>query len=316
MTLSTILKKISILFVHSELAKASADSGQTPSFWSFFREWSERDDKSIRQRRLAYRNISRLMGTAENWNDIDSSYHYRLVRKMNEAKFALNYKWRTVQQLRTVMNEGLKLKYHHNDDFKYWKNPRETPDAIYLSWQEVERLWNLDLKNPALCKARDLFVLGVYTAARFSDYSRLDLDMIHDGIIHFMQRKTAESVYIPAAPRVIEILRRNGGHAPSLSQQTFNELIKKVCMEAEITDIVEITRTEGDRRISERKKKYQLVSSHTARRTGATLLYQSGIPAGQCMMLTGHQKESTFYKYIKTTKEENARKLKDAEFFQ
>ena len=87
-------------------------------------------------------------------------------------------------------------------------------------------------------------------------------------------------------------------------------------MEAEITDIVEITRTEGDRRISERKKKYQLVSSHTARRTGATLLYQSGIPAGQCMMLTGHQKESTFYKYIKTTKEENARKLKDAEFFQ
>ena len=33
-------------------------------------------------------------------------------------------------------------------------------------------------------------------------------------------------------------------------------------------------------------------------------------------MLTGHQKESTFYKYIKTTKEENARKLKDAEFFQ
>ena len=217
MTLSTILKKLSILFIHSELDEGSVNSDRTPTFWSFFREWSERDDKSIRQRRLAYRNISRLMGTAENWDDIDSSYHYRLVRKMNEAKFALNYKWRTVQQLRTVMNEGLKLKYHHNDDFKYWKNPRETPDAVYLSWQEVERLWNLDLKNPALRKARDLFVLGVYTAARFSDYSRLDLDMIHDGIIHFLQRKTAESVYIPAAPRVIEILRRNGGHAPSLA---------------------------------------------------------------------------------------------------
>ena len=131
MTLSTIFKKISILFVHSELAKASADSGQTPSFWSFFQEWSERDDKSIRQRRLAYRNISRLMGTAENWDDIDSSYHYRLIRKMNEAKFALNYKWRTVQQLRTVMNEGLKLKYHHNDDFKYWKTrgKHQTPST-------------------------------------------------------------------------------------------------------------------------------------------------------------------------------------------
>ena len=286
-----------------------------PTFWEYFQEWAERDDPSIRQRRLAFRNISRLMGQAENWEDIDAAYHYRLVQQMNAAHFALNYRWRTVQQLRTVMNEGLKLKYHGNVDFKSWKNPKETPEAVYLTQEEVDRLWNLDLKDPALCKARDLFVLGVYTAARFSDYSRLSQDMIQDGIIRFVQRKTAGKVLIPASPRVVQILERNGGKAPRISQQTFNEQIKRVCKEAAICDIVEFSHSVGDRRILEQKPKYQLVSSHTARRTGATLLYQSGIPAAQCMMLTGHRKESTFYRYIKTTMEENARLLQAAAFF-
>ncbi len=286
-----------------------------PSFWEYFQEWSERDNPSIRQRKLAFRNISRLMGQAENWESIDSSYHYRLVQKMNAAHFALNYRWRTVQQLRTVLNEGLKLKYHGNVDFKSWKNPKETPEAVYLTQKEVDRLWNLDLKDPALCKARDLFVLGVYTSARFSDYSRLSLDMIQDGIIHFRQRKTAGKVLIPASPRVVRILQRNGGKAPKMSLQTFNERIKRVCREAGICDVIEISRSVGEKRILERKPKFEMVSSHTARRTGATLLYQSGIPASQCMMLTGHRKESTFYRYIKTTMEENARMLQKASFF-
>ena len=287
-----------------------------PSFWEYFQSWAERESTTKRSRKLAYNNIAKFMGKRDDWEDIDSAFHYRLVQRMNDEGFSVNYKWRNVQYLKTVLNEGLKLKYHKNDDFRLWDNPKEETDSVYLTEQELEQLAQAKLNIPLLAKARDLFILGVYTAARFSDYSRLDMQMIKNGIIHFTQQKTSASVMVPASPRVLEILERYGGHAPALSQQQFNKGIKDACMLAGITDLVEVTRSHGDKHTTTKEPKYKLVSSHTARRTGATLLFQSGIPAAQCMMLTGHTTEAMFMKYIKTTKEENAEMLKGAAFFQ
>jgi Phage integrase family. len=58
-----------------------------------------------------------------------------------------------------------------------------------------------------------------------------------------------------------------------------------------------------------------LVASHTARRTGATLMYLQGIPTIAIMMITGHKSESSFRKYIKVTLEENAKMLANVKFF-
>lgn len=292
------------------------DTPSRPSFWEYFQSWAERESTTKRSRKLAYNNIAKFMGKKDDWEDIDSAFHYRLVQRMNDEGFSVNYKWRNVQYLKTVLNEGLKLKYHKNDDFRLWDNPKEETDSVYLTEQELEKLVQAQLNIPLLAKARDLFILGVYTAARFSDYSRLDKEMIKNGIIHFTQQKTSASVMVPASPRVLEILERYGGHAPALSQQQFNKGIKDACMLAGITDLVEVTRSHGDKHTTTKEPKYKLVSSHTARRTGATLLFQSGIPAAQCMMLTGHTTEAMFMKYIKTTKEENAEMLKGAAFFQ
>lgn len=292
------------------------DTPSRPSFWEYFQSWAERESTTKRSRKLAYNNIAKFMGKKDDWEDIDSAFHYRLVQRMNDEGFSVNYKWRNVQYLKTVLNEGLKLKYHKNDDFRLWDNPKEETDSVYLTEQELEQLAQAKLNIPLLAKARDLFILGVYTAARFSDYSRLDMQMIKNGIIHFTQQKTSASVMVPASPRVLEILERYGGHAPALSQQQFNKGIKDACMLAGITDLVEVTRSHGDKHTTTKEPKYKLVSSHTARRTGATLLFQSGIPAAQCMMLTGHTTEAMFMKYIKTTKEENAEMLKGAAFFQ
>ena len=98
-------------------------------------------------------------------------------------------------------------------------------------------------------------------------------------------------------------------------QEVFNRKIKEVCIKAKINQRIEVTRSRGHRHETELVEKWKLVSSHTARRTGATLLYQSGVPASSCMVITGHRTESSFYKYIRTTKEENARSLANNPFF-
>lgn len=285
------------------------------TFWEYFDEWASRDSTQVRQKRLCYNNIARFMGKDFDWDDVDSAFHFRLVQKMQEAGFGINYQWKTVSQLKTVMNEGRKLKYHSNLEFQDFKTRREDPDTVYLTKDEIERLWEYQPKGELDRKARDLFLLGVYSCARFSDYSRLSSDMIRDGVIRFTQVKTSASVLVPASPRLLLILERNGGAAPQIAQQHLNEWIKKVCKAVGIDDAVEVTTSNGLRHTTQTKRKYELVSSHTARRTGVTLLYMTGIPLQQVMLISGHKDEDSIRHYLRLTKEENVALLRDNPFF-
>lgn len=53
-------------------------------------------------------------------------------------------------------------------------------------------------------------------------------------------------------------------------------------------------------------EKWQLVSTHTARRSFATNMYKLGIPSITIMKLTGHRTEKAFMKYIKLNEDEHA----------
>lgn len=301
--------------ITGEMPVSRSDTPRPLSFWEYFDEWAGRDSTQKRQKRLCYNNIAKFMGKDFDWDDVDSAFHFRLVQKMQAADFGINYQWKTVSQLKTVMNEGRKLKYHTNLDYQDFKTRREDTDTVYLTKDEVERLWEYEPKYELERKARDLFLLGVYSCARFSDYSRLSSDMIRDGVIRFTQVKTAGSVMVPASPRLLLILERNGGRAPHIAQQHLNEWIKRVCKAVGIDDKVEVTSSNGLRHTTELKPKYDLVSSHTARRTGITLLYMTGIPLQQVMLISGHKDEDSIRHYLRLTKEENVALLRDNPFF-
>lgn len=286
-----------------------------PTFWEYFREWGERPSPVQRQRRLYPNIVSRLMGESENWEAIDSAYYYRLCRKMEDYGYSINTMGAVIDKLKIVMNEGLKQKFHTNTEFKEFKSMSEVPETIALSQEELEALWRFKSKSSWEKKARDLFIIGVYSAARWEDYSRFTLANISSGKLSYSQLKTGATVIIPASSRLVKCLKRNGGAAPKLSQQKFNEAIKKVCEGIGMTAPVHYSIGRGLGREHYVKRRCDMVSSHTARRTGATLLYKSGVPIKQCMMITGHKSESTFLGYIRISKEENAELLSKNPFF-
>ena len=69
------------------------------------------------------------------------------------------------------------------------------------------------------------------------------------------------------------------------------------------------TITKGGMKTIVTKPKHDLIGTHTARRSFATNLFLSGFPVKMIMKITGHQKESTFYGYIKMTPNEEAKLL-------
>ena len=54
-------------------------------------------------------------------------------------------------------------------------------------------------------------------------------------------------------------------------------------------------------------EKWQLVSTHTARRSFATNMYLMGVPSITIMRITGHKTEKAFMRYIKLDEEQHAK---------
>ncbi len=296
-----------------EFSPQEKDGKIVPTFWAYFQQWADRPSKSITTRRGYYSAVKRLMETSENWEDIDCSYYFRLVRAMEDAQFAKNTQGTIIGCLKTVMREGVRLKYHSNLDFMDFKRMSEDPDTVYLTEDELQKLWEVEDLTDNERNCRDLFLIGVYTASRYSDCSRLSMTNIIDGKLHYTQKKTGESVVMPAGAKLIKLLKRNGGSAPEVDN--YNITIKRVCKKAGIDTYVEVTRTNGNRPNTRKGPKWKFVGSHTARRTGATMLYMSGVPLKQCMFITGHKSEANFMRYIRITKEETAAALASNPFF-
>jgi len=184
----------------------------------------------------------------------------------------------------------------------------EEIDTVYLNEVELQQLKDHDYSvEPHLERVRDWFLLLCWTGSRFSDLTKIGKANIKDGFITFRQQKTNNKVTIPLHPIVKAILIKYNYQMPEpISNQKFNEYIKEVCKLAKIESNETFTRTVGGKLISEIYPKYELVSSHTGRRSFCTNMYKQELPTLMIMSISGHRTEKSFLKYIKVKQEEHA----------
>lgn len=78
---------------------------------------------------------------------------------------------------------------------------------------------------------------------------------------------------------------------------------------ARINEEIKICSIKGGQYIVEHKKKYKLVYSHTARRTGATLMYLAGIDIYDIMKITGHSNPDILKRYIRADQFDVTKKI-------
>lgn len=71
---------------------------------------------------------------------------------------------KTIKQLRIFVRDRVRRKIVPPIDLSDFKILNEDSDAIYLSWKEINQIYNIDLSDfPSLLPYRDLFVLGCLT---------------------------------------------------------------------------------------------------------------------------------------------------------
>ena len=107
------------------------------------------------------------------------------------------------------------------------------------------------------------------------------------------------------------ILEKYNYQLPHLEDQVINRYIKEIAQVAGLTEKVEIETTKGGTPKKEMIEKYKLIHTHTARRTGATLMYLAGVDLYDIMKVTGHTSPAMLKKYIKADNLKVVEKLTD-----
>lgn len=221
-----------------------------------------------------------------------------------------------INRIKYLLQKARKSGYKTNAAIDDYNVADEEAVSVFLTMREVmkiHRYSNLTMREQEI---KDYFILGCLTALRFSDYSRLQVKNFVRNKIVIKTKKTNTPVQIPIHPVVREIIAKYDKHLPSPpSLQHFNREIKIICKKTGIRGKVLCERTKGRKRISRLVPKYQLISSHTARRSAATNMYLAGILPFRIMLITGHKTEKSFFRYIRISRDENVKILARHKFF-
>jgi len=259
-----------------------------------------------------------------NFHNIDITFYYEFISFLERKEYSLNTIGKHIKNLITILNRATEEGVNTNLVYKQreFKTISESTTSIYLTNEEINQMYNLDLsQNSDLERARDIFIIGYFTCQRVSDYNGLTKQQIKkfDGqeVFEIYQKKTKKVVYIPIHSRISKIMkeRYDGGFPKKLSDQKLNEYIKLIGKKAKIKEAIVCKRTVGGIIKEQSVLKYKLIGTHTARRSFCTNAYLSKMPVIDIMSLSGHTTEREFYKYIKVTPQERAVKIADSAFF-
>lgn len=192
---------------------------------------------------------------------------------------------------------------YHSINLNKIKNPvkKYQPDDVFLSSEEVKLLEEIELPRASLDRVRDLFLIGVYSGQRFSDYSVFEKEDIQGDMIIKKAEKTESESFIPLHPKLKNLLDKYNWNLPRISSQKFNLHIQKICEIGEIDEQIKETIYRGAQKEVVYHSKAKMVSSHTARRTFITLSSERGMPDHIIMKITGIKDPKTLLKYKKTS---------------
>ena len=252
------------------------------------------------------------------FEDIDLNFHrdfiffcYETVKLNNNSTGSLISRIKTF--CRNIELDGFPInpKYKHSE----FNTPKEETFDIYLSEEEINLIFNFDFSNnERLENTRDLFIIGLRTGLRVSDFIRIKDENIFENVINITTEKTNQNLTIPIHPQFKEILsKRNNKFPREISHSKFNKYIKEVCKNVAINEKIYGSKVDEltKRKVPGYYQKWEFVSSHICRRSFATNLFLAGIEVAIIRKATGHSSEKLFLNYVKASKNEHIQKLND-----
>ena len=243
--------------------------------------------RSYKQTLLKVKNYGIDNNIKINFNSFDKTFVINFIHYLEENDFAQNTISKHLKNLKTFLIEANDKRLINNLDFsiKDFKASPEETTAIYLTDNELGQMLSLDLSDKKHYElVRDVFLISCYTGQRVSNYNGLTKLSIKpiNGREYFSinQKKTNAKVNCPITNEIRQImnLRYNGQPPKKILEKDLNKYIKEIGKILNFNDNVECIWNKGGKKIIEYIPKYNLIHSHTARRSFCTNMYKKKMP--------------------------------------
>lgn len=252
-------------------------------------------------------------------NYLRHDYTIKLKNKKEVQKgLAENTISKSVENFVRLMKTAWTAKLHDNRDSLKFTYSRVNSEQIALTEKEVEVIMKTDLPKH-LEVERDRFYISYNFLLRFNDSIHIEkTDIVSDGGKYFLEtvhEKTHKKVVIPVFKKTLAILKKYDYSLPKTTNQESNWKLKEIGRIAGIDNLVTINEVRNGKIIKNVFKKYELITTHTTRRSMATNLYLNGFELKEIQLMGGWTNTRTLELYLKIDGKENAIKAAKHPFF-
>ena len=211
--------------------------------------------------------------------------------------------------MRWFLNWATEKGYNTNKEYKIFQPTLKQTQKkiIFLTKDEMQKVRDLELDESTryLEPVRDIFLFCCFSGLRYSDAVSLRWSDVKEDHIEVTTVKTADSLMIEINKMMRTILDkyknipfRDNLVFPYFTNQAMNRDLKVLCKAAGIDKEERITSYKGNERIDEIKQKWELVGTHTGRRTFIVNALSRGIAPNIVMKWTGHSAYSSMKPYV------------------
>ena len=249
------------------------------------------------------------------WTDFDEAGLTSFIAYLRNER---NHKNSTVQRQIAFMRWFLawadQRGFLKTSDYRNYKvklkGVERKKDVVFLTWEELMRLWNWEPDSPFRGQVRDIFCFCCFTSLRYSDAVNLRWPDVGEDSFRVTMVKTASFVEIQFNQWSSELIGRYVDEAfkddrifPPISNQVMNRCLHEICKDCGIDTPVHRTWYKGNERHDEVKPKYELITTHCGRRTFICNALAMGIPPSVVMQWTGHSDYKSMQPYIGVSQE-------------
>lgn len=286
--------------------------------------------------------------TTAQWTKGTLTKHKTMLRHLNEFKSGLffedvnddllarfelfligkglsnNYTHQSMKTIKGFFNWATKKGMNRNMAYQAYSQrfhdetkSDSTINLYALTDEELTAIQTFPTSRSAIDRARDIFVFACYTGLRFSDVISLRWSNINGDILDVVSKKTNHRQRFALASEAMHILTKYPKSPdeedpcifPPISNQKYNAHLKVVGKLAGMTGDWITEKQSGREKTRIVRPKYELLTSHVARRTFVTMCLRKGMSPEDIRAVTGHTTADMMMKYVKFDDESKREKM-------
>ena len=250
--------------------------------------------------------------------EINDVFRNKFIEFLNKKSYSPNTQVKFIKDVKMFCKFANK-EHNVSKQVLAWEidsNPENVAEFVTFTFDDLRKLRLTEMPTETLDNVRDWLLISCFTSVRVSELFTFDSANIEDEVYLKVYEKKNRNTksgglkYVYLMPEVIEILQKRNGQFPKkISDQRYNEYVKKVCKFAKIDRLTIGGKVEVNNGMKRKVKKeapfYEFVTSHSGRATYVTLFSQY-LPTEIIQMQTNHHSVEMVEHYNKTDSEQLA----------